>query len=286
VAGTVPAGTTPNQVAARAATRQERNDDVTQRPADSGLWVRRYHPAPGSRVRLFCFPHAGGSASYYHPVSAALSPAVEVAAIQYPGRQDRRLEPCVEDIGTLAALVWDELRPRLADGTGRPVALFGHSMGAVVAFEVARLMERDTGTGPAVLFASGRRAPSRTRDENVSGRDDAGVVREMRDLGGTDSRLLADPELLEMILPALRSDYRAIEKYHRGTDARITAPISVLVGDTDPRTTPEEAHAWREHTTGEVEVHTYPGGHFYLERQQAAVLGTIRDTLAKRTPAR
>lgn len=253
---------------------------MTPTPADSGLWVRRYHPASDSRARLICFPHAGGSASYFHPVSAALTPLVEVAAIQYPGRQDRRLDPCIDDVGELAARVWDELRPQLTDD--RPVALFGHSMGAVVSFEVARLMERDSGAGPLVLFASGRRAPSRTRDENVHQRDDAGIIDELRGLGGTDSRVLSDPELLEMILPALRSDYRAVERYSRDAGVTIGSPISVMVGDSDSRTSMEEAHAWQDHTTAGIEVHTYTGGHFYLEQHQAAVIGTIRDTLSKR----
>ncbi|SES46678.1 Surfactin synthase thioesterase subunit [Streptomyces sp. yr375] len=254
---------------------------TTHTPSDTSLWVRRYHQAPGSRVRLICFPHAGGSASYFNPVSAALSPAVEVAAIQYPGRQDRRAEPCVGDLRELAALVWEQLRPVLAERPEVPTALFGHSMGSIVAFEVARLMEREPGTGPLVLFASGRRAPAIPHDDDISGRDEAGIVAEMRALGGTDSRVLADPELLEMVLPALRNDYRAVESYCSDADTRISAPVSVLVGDTDPRTSMEQAHAWSGHTSGTMEIHTYPGGHFYLEHNQAGVLGTIRDTLTK-----
>lgn len=262
-------------------TPQRIHDVTTHTPSDTSLWLRRYHPAPGSRVRLVCFPHAGGSASYYHPVSAALSPAVEVTAVQYPGRQDRRAEPCVDDLGDLAARVWEHLRPALAERQGLPTALFGHSMGAVVSFEVARLMERDTGAGPLVLFASGRRAPSIPQDDDISSRDEAGIVREMRALGGTDSRVLSDPELLEMVLPALRSDYGAVERYRRGTDARISAPVSVLVGDSDPRTTLEQARAWDLHTSGGTSLHTYTGGHFYLEHHQNAVLDTIRGTLAE-----
>lgn len=194
-------------------TEQRNHDVTTHTSSDTSLWVRRYHPAPDSPVRLVCFPHAGGSASYFNPVSAALSPAVEVAAIQYPGRQDRRTDPCVGDLGELAALVWEQLRQVLAERPGVPTALFGHSMGSIVAFEVARLMEREPGTGPLVLFASGRRAPSIPHDDNVSSRDEAGIVAEMRALGGTDSRVLSDPELLEMVLPALRNDYRAVENY-------------------------------------------------------------------------
>jgi pyochelin biosynthesis protein PchC len=260
---------------------------TTHTRSDISLWLRRYHPAPSSRVRLVCFPHAGGSASYFHSVSAALAPAVEVAAVQYPGRQDRRADPCIDDIGELAARVWEQLRQVLAERPEVPTALFGHSMGSIVAFEVARLMERDTGTGtgtcpgPLVLFASGRRAPSIPHDDDISGRDEAGIVAEMRALGGTDSRVLSDPELLEMVLPALRSDYRAVESYCRDAGTRISAPVSVLVGDTDPRTSMEQARAWSGHTSGAMEIHTYPGGHFYLEHNQAAVRGTISDTFAK-----
>src|SRR4051794_9909349 len=127
--------------------------------AQRELWLRRFHPAPQAAARLVCLPHAGGSASYYHPLSAALSPAVEAVAVQYPGRQDRRSEPLVDDLLVLA----DRLADALADEPG-PLALFGHSMGAVLAFEVARRLERE-GREIAALFVSGRRAPTAHRDE-------------------------------------------------------------------------------------------------------------------------
>src|SRR5687767_15700848 len=102
---------------------------------DDGLWIRQYHPAPGSPIRLVCLPHAGGSASFYFPVSRSLSPEVDVLAVQYPGRQDRRHEPMVADIPALSRLVADEL----AGWLDKPLALFGHSMGASLAFEVAQI---------------------------------------------------------------------------------------------------------------------------------------------------
>src|SRR5262249_29653456 len=97
------------------------------------LWVRRFHPAPSAGSRLVCLPHAGGSASYFLPISRGLSPQVEVLAVQYPGRQDRRAEPCIEDVGGLADQITASLQPWI----DRPVALFGHSMGAILGFEVA-----------------------------------------------------------------------------------------------------------------------------------------------------
>lgn len=121
------------------------------------LWVRRYHPAPEARHRLFCLPYAGGSASYFLPVARALSPHVDVLAVQYPGRQDRRHEPCVESVEELADLLVDIVKP-WAD---RPLSLFGHSMGASVAFELALRLEA-LGIVPHSLFASGRRAPAPT----------------------------------------------------------------------------------------------------------------------------
>lgn len=250
-------------------------------PVESGLWLRKYHDAPDAGARLVCFPHAGGSASYYFPVSAALSPEFDVLALQYPGRQDRRGDPFVDTIDALA----DQLYAAIAPAMDGPVAFFGHSMGAVLAYEVTRRFEERDGTGPVVVFASGRRAPSRQRDENVHLRDDAGIIKEMRNLGGTDSRVLADPELLEMVLPAIRNDYRAVERYSRGTDARISAPVVVMTADDDPRTTVEEAAAWEDHTTGGTTLHTFDGGHFYLEQHAARVIDVIAGTLREHVRA-
>ncbi|WP_329562465.1 thioesterase II family protein [Kitasatospora sp. NBC_01266] len=252
---------------------------MTTPVVDSSLWLRNYHPAPQSRARLVCFPHAGGSASYYFPVSAALSPELDVFAVQYPGRQDRRADPFIDTIEELADVIHLALAPTVLDGT--PFAFFGHSMGSVLSFEVARRFEERDGVSPVALFASGRRAPSRLREENVHLRDDAGIVREMRNLGGTDSRVLGDPELLEMVLPAIRNDYRAVERYSRGTEARISAPIVVLTADDDPRTTVEEARAWSDHTTGASDLHTFTGGHFYLEQHAGRVIEVISQTMAQ-----
>lgn len=246
---------------------------------DPDQWVRTYHAAPGSRARLVCFPHAGGSASYFHPLSAALAPGIEVQAIQYPGRQDRRREPCLNRIADLAEEIYQALNG--VPGPGGPVAYFGHSMGAVLAFEVTRLFEARGGASPALLFASGRRAPSQHRDESVHQRDDAGIAAEMRALGGTDSRLLGDPELLEMVLPAVRGDYRAIETYRcEPADATVSVPVVILTGDNDPRTTLDEARAWQRHTTAGADLKVFPGGHFYLEKAAERVTAEIRDRLS------
>ncbi|WTY84195.1 alpha/beta fold hydrolase [Micromonospora sp. NBC_01405] len=239
------------------------------------MWVRRFHPAPSGTRRLVCLPHAGGSASFYFPVSRSLSPTVEVLAIQYPGRQDRRQEKCIGDIHELARAVHSVLRPWLDE----PVAIFGHSMGASIGFELARLIERDGGSA-AHLFASGRRAPSCPRDETVHLLDDEGLLADVRKLSGTNAAILGDQELLRAALPAIRSDYRAAETYAYRPGPPLSCPITAFTGDNDPKTTVDEARAWSTHTTGPFDLKVYPGGHFFLADQQAAVLRAISTALA------
>ncbi|MFE7314456.1 thioesterase II family protein [Streptomyces sp. NPDC057555] len=240
---------------------------------EESLWARCFHPAPAAPTRLFCFPHAGGSASFYFPVSAQLSSVTEVFALQYPGRQDRRKEAGIGDLGALADQVYEALRPLLEE---RPSTFFGHSMGATLAFEVARRFEADGGE-LAHLFASGRRAPSRVREETVHQRTDDGIVDELKLLAGTDTALLGDEEILRMILPAIRSDYRAVETYRCGADVTVRAPLTVLTGDRDPKTSLEEAEAWRGHTTGAFDLKVYPGGHFFISSEAPAVLALLRE---------
>lgn len=243
---------------------------MTGNTRHDGVWLRRFHPAPDARVRLLCFPHAGGSATFYFPVSRTLSGPVEVLPVQYPGRQDRRAEPCVGDIGELADRVVDEL---LSLDT-KPLALFGHSMGAMVAYEVARRLE-SRGIKPSCLFVSGRRAPTRVRVENVHQRDDNGLIDELKKLSGTDSQILGDPDVLRMILPAIRSDYKAVESYRHEPGPPLDCPVVALTGDDDPQVTLDEAKAWSEHTVGGFELEVYQGGHFYLNSHAAAVMKTI-----------
>src|SRR3569833_2425108 len=128
-------------------------------PTDPALWIRRYLQAPDFAVQLVCFPHAWCSASFFFPVSSALSPAVEVSAVQYPGRQDRRAEPNIDSLPALADAILPAIRP-LAD---RPLAFIGHSLGALLANEVAQRLQQNGAPPLTRLYVSGRRAPSRYR---------------------------------------------------------------------------------------------------------------------------
>ncbi|MER5516932.1 alpha/beta fold hydrolase [Streptomyces sp. NPDC002763] len=249
------------------------------------LWVRRYRPAPRhTDLSLVCFPHAGGSASYFRPLADALAPVADVLSVQYPGRQDRRAEPPRTAISQLA----DEILTVLESLPRRRLVLFGHSMGACVAFEVARRIERGSSLDLLGLVASGRTAPPKVRDRGVRSMDDAGVVAEIRRLNGTDERLLLDDDVIQMIMPAIRGDYTAVESYRYQPGPPLRCPISVLVGDDDPQVTVAEAEEWRDHTAGAFTLRDFPGGHFYLAEQQAGVVRALTEDLAafRRGPGR
>jgi surfactin synthase thioesterase subunit len=238
-------------------------------------WVSIFCPAPDSAVRLVCLPYAGGSASFFFPVAKALGPAVEVLAVQYPGRQARRHEPGIDNIREFADQIFAALR-HLDD---RPLALFGHSMGAVLAYEVALRMRQAGVPSPVRLFASGRRAPSRYRNEQVHRGSDEEIVAELRALSGPNQDMLADPEVLAMILPAIRSDYRAIERYRHDPALRLDCPVTVLTGDIDPRVSLDEARTWEEHTTGPTELEVFQGGHFFLVDRSIQVIELLARSL-------
>jgi surfactin synthase thioesterase subunit len=226
-------------------------------------------------MELICFPHAGGSASFYFPLSQVLSPAVELLALQYPGRQDRRTEKCVDNVSELADRILDVLAVRQE----RPFALFGHSMGGVLAFEVAQRLIHKAGRKPLWFFSSSRRAPSTHRDSAIHLRDDAGVVEELRLLAGAEAGWLADKELLASFLPAIRSDYKAIETYRYQPAPPLDCPITAFMGDADPYTTVDEAEKWRDHTTSGFDLHVFGGGHFYLDAHRNEVAQTIGSAL-------
>ncbi|WP_200825022.1 thioesterase II family protein [Nonomuraea solani] len=237
-------------------------------------WFKSFHH-DGADVRLICLPHAGGSASGFFRLSAALPSWAEVWAAQYPGRQERRREPAFTDVRALA----EALAEVLADRQDRPYVLLGHSMGALVAFELALSLSRRGVRSPGMLVTSGRRAPSTTRVETVHLRDDAGVAKELRLLSGTDPTFLQDPELVEMIMPVLRADYQAVETYQAAPNSVVACPITALVGDHDPRTTIDEARAWQAHTTAEFDLRVFAGGHFFLEDRLPEVVNVLTELL-------
>ncbi|GAA2895616.1 alpha/beta fold hydrolase [Streptosporangium fragile] len=244
-------------------------------------WLRCPGPRPGAAVRLVCFAHAGGSATAYREWPALLPASVELHAVQLPGRADRFTEPLVDDMDVLAASVAEAMLPLL----DRPVALFGHSMGAMVAYEVARVLQA-RGTGPARLFASGCAAPHEPRERRaVSTLDDDRFVAELTRLGGTEAEILAHRAMREVVLPYVRGDFRLLERYRHRPGPALPVPISALVGDADPVVTPAQAASWEARTTADFSLTVYRGGHFYLQPHRAEVVAEVAGALTGQSPA-
>jgi len=233
-----------------------------------GRWVRRFHDATPDRPVVVCFPHAGGSASFFQPFSAHCRPHAEVLAIQYPGRQDRFADPPLTSITALAEAVVAEL----GDWLHRPLVLFGHSMGATVAFEVARRLAVPALGTPRALVASSRIAPSR-RQTRTPRLDERGILDELRRLRG--GPVTIDDDVLELALPALRSDFAAVAAYRCPPQRKVHCPVTVFVGAEDNSVTAEDSGAWARHTSGRFELRTFPGGHHYLEDQWAPVAAAV-----------
>ncbi|MER6268141.1 alpha/beta fold hydrolase [Streptomyces sp900105755] len=241
----------------------------------TALWIRRLGASAGTAVpdlQLVCFPHAGGSAGFYRPLAAELAGHAEVLGVQYPGRQDRYSEPVVTDVHQLA----DQVAEVLGQGEGgRPRALLGHSLGAVVAYEVAA---RLGGTAPVALIVSGRPAPSRIRRTTAYLLAEDALAEQVMSLGGTESELLEHPELRSLLLPLIRGDYQASETYRFRGGPPLHCPVVAVTGDDDPLTPVADALVWAEHTTGPFQLHVLSGGHFFLNEHWAAVARTVRSS--------
>lgn len=207
----------------------------------------------------------------YRPLAAELAPRADVLAVQYPGRQDRSDEP-MTDLHTLADLVAEELT---VHEVAEPV-FFGHSMGALVAYEVAlRLGQR----GPSVLIVSGCRAPARYRPGTAHLRDDDELVQHLRALGGTSAELLDDPEMRALVLSTVRADYTACADYRSRSGPPLKCPVLALAGDRDPLATVTDVRAWKSHTTGDFRMESFSGGHFFPHTCLAETADAIRSAL-------
>jgi surfactin synthase thioesterase subunit len=172
----------------------------------------------------------------------------------------------------------DRVTEIVAPVIDRPMAIFGHSMGASLGYEIARRLT-DRGIDPELLVVSGRRAPSAVRDERFHEKSDDEFIAEIGRLGGTETDLLADPEVRAMVLPAVRADYRLAELYRHTPGTEPRCPVLALVGDADPKADIDEVRRWADHSDGPFELEVFPGGHFYLNGAVPRVLEHIRSRL-------
>lgn len=223
--------------------------------------------APGT-LRLFCFPHAGGGAAAFKGWAERLPPSVAVVAMR-PLRRGQMAD--------MVAALCDSIQPYL----DQPFALFGHSMGAIVAFELARLLRRRHQPLPRMLLASGARAPQFRRGHVPPPEPgDAEFLEALRRLEGTPPEVLDNPDVLRLILPALRADAAIYRNYVYADEPPLDCPIRAYGGAEDPNVRREHLEGWSQQTTAEFAVRVFPGGHFFLQTARAEFLAALARDLS------
>jgi medium-chain acyl-[acyl-carrier-protein] hydrolase len=234
------------------------------------------------RIRLFCLPYAGGGASAFRSWPAAVPREIEICPVHLPGREGRFREPLQTDAESLAALLHRELMPRV---DGIPFALFGHSLGGMLAYELARRLTA-SGRSPVRLFVSGRRAPGRSRwRETLHALPEREFVAKLREFNGMPEAILGDPQIMDVLLPILRADFQVSETYGHRPGPLLTCPISAMGGTSDPLVGHDDLHAWRDWTAGAFRLRLFPGGHFFFRDAEDDVMKALVEDLFEAAPA-
>ncbi len=256
---------------------------VSRTPVRQGVALWRYRRDVPVEARLICLPHAGGGAFQYRHWPALLPASIELVTVELPGRGTRMREPPATHVRAVVA----SLEADLVSLDDRPLAIFGHSMGAVLAFELALRRQR-LGRPPLAVFLAGCAAPARLAERpRTHGLDDVAFLGRLERLGAIPAEVLADPDLRAMVLGVLRADITMLETYEGDPASGLDCPVWVLGGRDDDAATATDLLAWRGHARRDFEHLDFAGGHFFVNSEATSlvdVLGTRLSSLLATNP--
>jgi len=244
----------------------------------NSLWFTCAKTNSPPRLRLFCFPYAGGGAAIYRGWESYLPPGVEIWSVQPPGRGNRFKEPPFSRMEPLVDAVAEAIAPFL----DLPIVLFGHSVGAMASFELTHVLWERFGVKVGHLFVSGARGPHLPRNRrNIHDLPEEEFITELKTLNGTSPEVLENPELMRMISTTLRADFAISETYRTTKQTPLSCPITVFGGLEDSLVSREDLEAWRLHTTGSFELWQLPGDHFFIHTSDSLILRILSRELTR-----
>ena len=237
--------------------------------------ITHFKSNPKTRLRLFCFPYAGGSAFIFRNWQDYLPATIQICPIEFPGHSSRLMENPLDDVDVLVRTISSEIKPWL----DLPFAFFGHSLGALVSFELAHFLRREYARFPSHLIVSGRQAPPIPERSPKYALVEADLIAELSRLGGTPKDILENAEMLELLLPTIRADLKMDETYHYQALEPLECPITVFGGLQDPETTSEDLTAWQEQTKNSFSLKMFSGNHFFIDTARQSLLEQISQAL-------
>jgi medium-chain acyl-[acyl-carrier-protein] hydrolase len=239
-------------------------------------WINVFQTSPQAKLSLICFPYAGGGANIFATWKGVLPPSIEILAVNPPGRGARMMEPALCDMDTLVAQLKSELKPFL----NKPYVFFGHSLGSVVAFEMARALRAENTTLPKHLFAAGRRAPHVENDgPPIYHLPDDAFKEEIRKKKGTPEEILNNDELMSLVLPMLKADFQIADTHQYTEGEPFDFPLTYYWGNTDKPANQNNDDAWGNHTAAEYRQREFQGGHFFIHSVKDQMLESLKSDL-------
>lgn len=233
-------------------------------------------PDSRARFRLFCFPYAGGSSAVFRSWTRLINPNIEVVPALLPGREFRLSEPAFTHLEPLV----ESLTREIFSFLDRPFAFFGHSMGALISFELARRLRSERGLETDHLFISGRRAPQvPERDPEIHTLPEPEFIAEVQRLNGTPKEVLDHAELMELLIPMLRADFSICGNYNFVPGPQLKCSITAIGGTQDDTATKEKLEGWCEQTAGRCRIRMLEGDHFFVNQQRQEIIRIVEQSL-------